>query len=183
MPDDPFAGMTDTFQDRKERGIRARKEIRKQLLRAFAVSVGATILVVVATGAGGASGGWIFEQGAGRVLDRFLGGIICGLAGGVFFFCFALWRVMRRLIVDEVLGNAEEVDIGATLFWATIVGAILFGSVGAALGLAGSGWRNDVLACAIAAGVLSLIPAILLKNTARRTSRTRSGSAAFRKRD
>jgi hypothetical protein len=184
MGDDPFSGLTDTFQARQQRATLARKQLREQQWRAFGLSIGATALVAAATGVGGASGGWVIEQNASPVRDCFLGGLVCGLVGGVFFFFFALWRVMRRVVIDEVLGDAVQIDIGATLFWAAVTGAILLGSTGATLGLAGrGGWRLDVLACAIGGGVLALVPARQLRNATRHTSRTASGSAPDRKRD
>jgi hypothetical protein len=144
----------------------------------------ATILVTAATSIGGAGCGWVVERNADLVRDRFLGGMICGFLGGVFLLFSAMWRVMRRVVVNEVLNDQEHIDIGATLFWATVAGAILFGSVGAALGFAmKGGWRLDVFGCAIAAGSLSLIPARMLKNAAQQTSRTRSDSAVSRKWD
>jgi hypothetical protein len=101
-----------------------------------------------------------------------------------FLLFFALWRVMRRVVVNEVVGDEENIDIAATLFWATVVGAILFGSIGTALGLAGKvGWRLDVFVCAIVAGSLALLPSFMLKNAAGRTSRIRPDSATYRERE
>ena len=183
MGDDPFSGLTDTFQDRQQRAALASKQLRKQQWKAFGISIGVTILVAAATGVGGAGGGWAIEQDAGPVRDRFLGGLVCGLVGGVFFFSFALWWVVRRGVIDDVLGDAGQIDLGATLFWTAVTGAVLLGSNGATLGLAGrGGWRVDVLACAITGGLLALIPARQLRNMTRHTSR-RSSSAPDWKRD
>jgi hypothetical protein len=180
MSSDPFAGLTETFQDRKQRD----SLIRKQKWMAFWASLGATALVATATGVGGACGGWIVERNPSNVLDRVQGGMVCGLAGGVFLFISALWWVMRKSVVNDVLGVEKEIDIGATLFWAAVAGAIQFGSVGAALGLTGKGtFRLEVLACAVAAALLALFPAAMLRNVTRRKSRTGSGSATYRKRD
>ncbi|MBN9120620.1 MAG: hypothetical protein J0I06_15955 [Planctomycetes bacterium] len=179
MSGDPFSGLTDTFQDRKRRGGRARA--RKQKWVAFWASLGATVLVAVSTGAGGACGGWAVERAPANVLDRLAGGAVCGLAGGAFLFLAALWRTTRRTVVNDALGIEEDVDVGATLFWAAVAGAALFGSLGASRGLAGKGaFAPGVLGCAVAAALLALVPAGLLRGAARRKTRTGSGPAAFR---
>jgi hypothetical protein len=182
MAHDPFAGMTDTFLDRTQRVSLPRRELRNQQWRAFGISIGVMILVAAATGLGGAIGGWVIEQNLKLVSDRFLGGAVCGLLGGFFSFCYALWRVMRRVVLEEILGEDVQIDIGATLFWATVAGAVLFGSLGATLGLAGrADWRFEALGCAIGSGLLAMIPARMLRQAMNRTSRSSSGSTLYRK--
>ncbi len=180
MSDEPFSGLTHSFQDRKQREGRA----RKQKWMAFWTSLGAMVLVAGATGVGGAGGGWIVERDSGNVVDRLLGGIVCGLAGGAFLFLAALWRVTRQSLVNDVLGTKEDIDIGAKLFWATVAGAALLGSIGAALGLAGKrAFAFEALGGGAVAALLALIPVVVLRNIARRKTRSGSGSAAFRNRD
>ena len=135
MSGDPFANLTDTVQDRKQREGLA----RKQKWIAFWASLGATVLMAVATGLGAAAGGLVVNRNPGVALDHILGGIVCGLSGGVFLFLGALWRITRQTLVNDTVGIEEDIDVGATLFWATVSGAAVFGSIGASLGLTGKG--------------------------------------------
>ncbi len=179
MSGDPFANLTDTRQDRKERDGR----LRKQRWTAFWAALGATVLVAVAAGLGAAGGGWPASRDTSAALDRLLGGAVYGLAGGVFFFLGALWRVMRRSVINEVFGTPEDIDVGAVLFWATVAGTAIFGTIGAAVGLAGqSAMRPGVLIGAVGATLLALIPAALVRRATRRQSRTGSGPLTYRTR-
>lgn len=177
MADDPFGGLSDTFQDRKQRGGR----FRKQKWVAFWASLGATVLMAVATGLGAAAGGLVADPDSRIALDRLLGGVVCGLAGGVFFFLGALWRITRQTLVNDAVGLKEEADVGSTLFWAAVAGAAVFGSGGGALGLAGKGgYAPEAAGGAVAAALLALVPTVALRGITRRKSRTGSGSAEYR---
>lgn len=180
MSNDLFGGLADSVRDRKQRDDR----FRKQKWRAFWLSLGATVLTAVATGIGGACGGWFVERDSGASLDRFLGGVVYGFAGGVFFFLVALYSLVRRAVVNEVHSEREEGDAGAALFWATVVGTILCGSLGTYIGLAGNAARrNEVLACAIGAGLLALIPTVILRVSSLRKSRTGGGATGTTRRN
>lgn len=180
MSGDPFSGLTDSIQERKQRGARA----RKQKWTAFGASLGATIVMAVATGVGATmGGGLVADRGSEVATDRLFGGVVCGLAGGVLSFLGALWRITRQTLVDDAVGLKEEaIDVGATLFWSAVAGAAVFGSAGGALGLAGKGgYAAEALGGAVAAALLALVPASALRAVARRTSRTGFGPAEYRK--
>ncbi len=177
MSGDPFASLTDTVRDRRQR----EDHFRRQRWVAFRLSLAAILLITVATGAGAACGGWFTERDIGTATDRLLGGTVCGLAGGVFSLLSALWRLTRRSVIKDVLGERENIDIGATLFWTTAAGTAFFGCLGATRGLTGKGASTaEGWAGAIGATLLALVAASALRQSSRRKSRTSSGSVAYR---
>ncbi|VTR95817.1 unnamed protein product [Gemmata massiliana] len=177
MSGDPFSGLSDTFQDRKQRDGR----VRKQKWIAFWVALGVAVLVAVAAGLGAAFGGWATERDARIALDRIAGGVLCGLFGGALFFTAALWGLMRQSVFNDTRGDRTDEHAGTILFWSTIMGTALFGIAGATLGLTAQGAaRYEVLACAGGATLLALVPAFMLRNLVNRKSRTGSSSTPYR---
>jgi hypothetical protein len=177
MSGDPFAGLTHTIQERKELDSR----VRKQRWIAFLISLGAIVLIAAATGVGGGLGGWAIERDSGNVLDRFLGGLTLGLAGGVFYFLLVIGRYMRKSVVKEVRGEKEKIDIAAVMFWGAIAGTAIFGIRGATVGYSGKvAFDLRVMGCSIAAVLLALIPVTMLRKIASRKSRSGSGSTTFK---
>lgn len=185
MGDNPFSDLTDTFQDRQHRSALARKQLRQEQLKAVGMCIGsclsAVLLIGMATGIGGSISGWVMEHNASLARDRVLGGLAWGLVGGMVSFFIALWRIIRSTVIDEVFGGPIEIGFRATLFWPAVSGAVLCGSIGSTPGLLWRGEsRLEILACAVAAGLLALILVRRLGKATIRTSRTGSGPTSSR---
>ena len=179
MSENPFTGMAEPHHDRWRR----EEQLRRQRRAAFWVALGATALVALAAGVGGAVGGWAATGEPGNTLTTILGGLAGGTVGGVAFFVSALWRITREVVANEVFGGGDEIDIGATLFWSAVGGAALGGFVGALWSSGrdtefrpGVGWGAAIGAAA------ALAFAIALRRRVRRTSRTGPGPVRDRPR-
>jgi hypothetical protein len=161
MSENPFAGLNDTAEERKQRDDARRsrrwKTFRKRLLLILSAIAGAT--------AGAACAALTSEGGSRNLPGYVLGAILGGMAGAAVGLGYAVWRLMQQSMDNELFGEPEEADPGRMFFWlaaSCAISAAIFGAAEAA-DMVGADIDQLLLAIVWTAGgsVIGLLPALV----------------------